>query len=190
MTNVRAGKGFIGPTIVQKLPGNNWTTVRAFKYVAARQEFTVPVCSDTDFASIPRVFAWLVPRAGDSVSAAILHDHLWRVEAPAGRVAYREADGILRQALRMSGVPFILRWLCWTAVRWGALTRPRGYLGWWKDAPLVLTWTVIAAPIVLPPALVVSVALLIMQVFEACSWVILKPFSRKRVNDPKISVKT
>lgn len=190
LANYDSVKGFQRRVAVVKLDGQNWQTLRAFAYDASRQQFIVPNCSMTDFASIPRVFAWLIPRTGDSVQAAVLHDHLWRVEAPAGRIAYREADGILRQALRVSGVPFVLRWLCWTAVRWGALTKHRGTAGWWKDAPLVLLWTILALPVVLPPAIVVAVSLIVVQVAEGISWLVLKPFSAKRVNKPAVSLKT
>lgn len=182
--------GFTGPTVVQKLAGNNWRTVEAFQYIATHQGFKVPAGSSTDFASIPRVFAWLIPRAGDSVTAAILHDHLWRVEAPAGKIPYRDADGLLRQALRVCGVPFVLRWLCWTAVRWGALTRRNGYKGWWKDSPLVLLWTLVSLPVVLPPAAVVAVSLMVVQAAEGVSWLAIRPFSRKQVNTPGVSTKT
>jgi Protein of unknown function (DUF1353). len=184
-----ANLGFTGPVIVTKREGNNWETLTGFRYDANEISFQVPAKSPTDFASVPRVFAWLIPRAGDSVPAAILHDHLWRDEAPAGRIAYREADGILRQALRVSGVPFVLRWLCWTAVRWGALTRKNGFKGWWKDFPLVLCWTLAALPVVLPAAILVGAALAVVQVAELVTWVVLYPFSRKVVNHPRVGVK-
>lgn len=62
--------GFFGSTIVRKLDGPNWETQVPLAYYATRQTFIVPVGSATDFASVPRVFAWLIPRAGDSVPAA------------------------------------------------------------------------------------------------------------------------
>lgn len=184
--------GFHGGVSVLKKKGENWRTQEAFCYNARKQQFVVPKYSDTDFASVPRLLAWLIPRAGDSVPAAILHDHLWRVEAPAGRIAYREADGILRQALRRRGVPFVLRWLCWTAVRWGALTRRNGTVGWWRDAPMVVLWTVLALPVVIPPVVAVGAALVVVQIAEAATWAVLKvnPFAKKRVNRPKVSLKT
>lgn len=183
--------GFHGAIAVRKRKGENWETLQDFTYTANKQTFTVPAGSKTDFASQPRTLAWLIPKAGDSVPAAILHDHLWRKEAPAGRITYREADGILRQALRRRNVPFILRWLAWTAVRWGSLTRPGGTKDWWKDTPLVLTWTLLALPVVLPPAITVAAALIVIQLAETLTWLILKPTTRtKRVNKPTIGTTT
>lgn len=183
--------GFHGTIEVRKRKGENWETLKIFTYNARHQTFHVPAGSQTDFASVPRPLAWLIPRAGDSVPAAILHDHLWRKEAPNGRITYREADGILRQALRRRNVPFILRWLAWTAVRWGALTRRNGHKQWWKDAPLVITWTLLATPIVLPAATLVTISLLVIKLAETLTWLILKPTTRtKRVNKPTIGTTT
>lgn len=177
--------------LLDKLREDNWRTWMPFGYQASRQYFEVPKGFVTDLASIPRVLAWIIPRAGASVLAAILHDRLWRWYALRGEVTYREADGILRQALRVSGVPLTQRWLAWTAVRWSSLfTRKNGYKGWWRDAPLVLLWTLIALPIVLPPAVVVGLALAALQVIEVIVWSALKVFgSRKRINHPAIGVK-
>lgn len=188
----RIPDGFAGPAVVEQTNHLEWRLVRELRYGANSQEFTVPVGATTDFASVPRLTAWLMPRSGPSARAGILHDHLWRVEAPAGRIAYREADGILRQALRRCGVPFVLRWLCWTGVRWGALlTRKNGYVGWWRDAPLVLLWTVLALPVVLPPTVVIGLALVVIAVVEALCWVPLRLGSRrKQVNPPKITIHT
>ncbi|MGI8647207.1 MAG: DUF1353 domain-containing protein [Mycobacteriales bacterium] len=83
-----AALGFVGITVVRQVEGENWVTVEPLRYTATRQRFEVPAGSSTDFASVPRVFAWLVPRSGASVAPAILHDYLWRVEAPAGRIKY------------------------------------------------------------------------------------------------------
>lgn len=185
-----ANLGFTGPVTVTKKDGNNWETFTGFRYDANEISFQVPAGSETDFASVPRVLAPLIPRAGDSVPAAILHDHLWRVEAPAGRITYREADGILRQALRVSGVPFVQRWLAWTAVRWGALTRKKGNVGWWKDAPLVLLWTVLEIPFIAPSAIGNTVTLVFLQAQELLAWPILRPVSRKTVNPPNVGIKT
>lgn len=185
------GPGFTSPTVVRQIEDGSWVTVAPLRYTAARQTFEVPVGSSTDFASIPRMLAWLVPRSESSVAPAILHDYLWRVEAPAGNIEYRDADGILRQALRVAGVPFVLHWLYWCAVRWTALTtRSRGHIGWLRDAPLVLLWTLLALPVVVPPAALVALALVVLQVAETLAWLVIRPMSRKQVNPPKVTMKT
>lgn len=178
-------KGFTGSAIVAKVDGNDWKLKHDILYTASRQTFRVYRGFVTDFASVPRVLAWLVPRVGDSVLPAILHDFLWRVVVPAGYVGHQCADGIFRQALRLEGVPFVLRWLCWTAVRWGALTRPGGWQGWSYDAPYVLLWTLIALPLVLPAVVAITATLVLVQLSELLAW----PFlwlsgSEKRVNKP------
>lgn len=184
--------GFDGPAVVEQLSANRWRVLRALSYQADTQTFTVPVGSTTDFTSVPRPVAWLIPKLGTYARPAILHDHLWRTEAPAGRITYREADAIMRQALRRGGVPFVLRWLTWTGNRWAALlTRERGDVGWWRDAPLVLLWSVCAVPVVAPPAALVALALIIIAIVEKVLWAPLRVLSRhNRVNPPTIDTTT
>ena len=100
------------------------------------------------------MFVWLLPRYGRYTKAAILHDHLWRVAVPAGELSLRDADGILRRALRELGVPFLRRWLMWAAVRYGALKKGGANADWWKEFPRVLLVSIVVVPFVLPPALV------------------------------------
>ena len=138
--------GFTGVLTATKLYGNNWLPEKPIHYQGLWQRFTIPALFITDFASVPRILAWLVIRIGKGARAVILHDYLWRILVPLGTLTYRQADAILRQALREGDadktlndtagdrVPFIQRWLMWTAVRWGALTRPGGRKHWWKDA--------------------------------------------------------
>jgi hypothetical protein len=80
----------------------------------------------------------------------VLHDWLIVRAIPAGFVSSRDADGIFRRVLREQGVPFVKRWLMWTGVRWGALFNPPRRAGWLRDLPLVLIWTLLALPVVLP----------------------------------------
>jgi hypothetical protein len=180
-------KGFFGTAVMAKVGGNDWDMKRLLMYTANRQTFRIPAGFRTDFASVPRVLAWLVPRIGDSVLPAILHDFLWRILVPLGYLGHVCADGIFRQALRLEGVPFVLRWLCWTAVRWGALTRPGGWRGWSETAPHVLFWTVVALPLLLPAVVTVTAALLLLQLSELAAWPFLKlSRSDKRLNAPVI----
>ena len=83
--------------------------------------FVVPAGFRTDFASVPRVVTWLVPRFGAYTLAAILHDWLVTEGLRTGVVTSRQADGIFRRVMRESGVPVLRRWLMWAGVRWGAL---------------------------------------------------------------------
>ena len=74
---------------------------------------------DTDLASVPQIFTWLVPRSGVHLPAAILHDGLVPPSAktyvgPA--VTRQQADRIFRDAMRDLGTGWIQRWLIWTAV--------------------------------------------------------------------------
>ena len=71
----------------------------------------------------------------------------------------RDADGIFRRSMRELGVPVVRRWMMWTGVRWGALANPRGRRGWVLSAPAVLAVSVLAAPVVVPPGLVILWAL-------------------------------
>jgi Protein of unknown function (DUF1353) len=58
---------------------------------------------ETDFASVPRVFVWFLPRYGRYTKAAILHDYLWREAVPAGKLRLAEADVIFRHAMHELG---------------------------------------------------------------------------------------
>lgn len=149
------------PVAVSQVGPSEWQLTHAMIYHGDTQTFIVPIGQTTDFASVPAVLTWLVP-IETGVAAAVLHDWLWRVQVPAGVLAYPDADGLLRQALGTLGVSVPRRWLMWAAVRWGALSRPGGWNGWWADAPAVLGITALALPIVLPavfliPSLVVFV---------------------------------
>jgi Protein of unknown function (DUF1353) len=154
--------------LVRQVDEREWEVVEPLTYRGSTDEFTVPAGMPTDFASVPRVFVWFLPRYGRYTKAAILHDYLWRfrVGDPDAPVSRRDADGLFRRVMRELGVPFLRRWIMWTAVRWAALTKPDGRRGWWKDAPRVLLVTIVALPFALPPALVVLLGLAGFYVLE------------------------
>jgi hypothetical protein len=145
--------------VVRRRDDNTWTVVEELVYRGRRDVFVVPAGFPTDFASVPRVVVWLVPRFGRYTLAAILHDWLCRDGIGAGLVSPRDADGLFRRAMRELGVPVVRRWLMWTGVRWGALTDPPRRAGWILSAPGVLVITALAAPVVVPPAVLVALAL-------------------------------
>jgi len=163
-----------------------------FSYDGRYQRFMVPAGMRTDFASIPRVFAWYLPRYGRYTRAAILHDHLWE-EAHADRIDYVDADGLFRRAMRQQGVPFLHRWIMWAAVRWAALFKPKGHIGWWREAWRVVLISLLAIPFLLPAAAIVTLALAVLFVVEAGLFIPLKGTQLakgkdavKAVNPPRI----
>ena len=137
----------------------------------------------TDFASVPGLFTWLVPRYGRFTKAAILHDFLCD-EAKEGRFIRSQADGIFRRVMRELGVGFIRRWVMWAAVRLGS--------GWGVFQPslwqflLVLLIAAPTAAFVLTPTVVILVALAVFWIVELLFFLGLKPFSSKRVNEPPL----
>lgn len=168
---------FVGDAepLVRQVGERDWEVIEPLVYRGRTEEFTVPAGTPTDFASVPRIFVWFLPRYGRYTKAAILHDYLWRsrVGDAAAPVSRRDADGLFRRVMRELHVPFLRRWIMWTAVRWAALTKPDGRRGWWRDAPRVLLVTIVALPFALPPALVVLVGLAGFYVLELLALVML-----------------
>jgi hypothetical protein len=133
----------------------------------------VPADEPTDFASVPRIFVWFIPRYGRYTPAAILHDHLCRTQVP-DSISRLEADGIFRQAMRELGVPFLRRWIMWAAVRWGALATGNGRKGWWREAWRVLLISLVAVPIIAPAAAVILVTIAVFYIVELIIWLPLE----------------
>ena len=156
-----------------------WTVVGDLRYTGKSQVFVVPDGSTTDFATVPRVVVWLIPRFGRYTLPAILHDWLCTEGIDTGAVTSREADGIFRRAMRELDVPVVRRWLMWTGVRWGALFTPRRRPGWVHSAPGVLVISVLAAPVVVPPGLVILLALAVYGLVER----IVSPGAKERPED-------
>lgn len=88
----------------------------------------------TDLASVPSIFAWLVPRTGAHLRAALVHDAL--LEQRGEGLAYvgpampaEEAHRVFREGLADSDVGLVRRWLMWTAVMLASMLNGRG-AGW------------------------------------------------------------
>jgi hypothetical protein len=164
-----------GSTVdVRQIDDQDWETLRALSYRATSEDFEVPARKRTDFASVPRVFVWFIPRYGRYTKAAILHDYLCSIAVPAGRISRIDADGIFRQAMRELGVPFLRRWIMWAAVRLGALTNPAGRKKWWTEAWRVALIAALALPIVAPAAAVIVITLLVFYLVELLVWIPLE----------------
>ncbi len=186
--------------VVKQQGDKDWEVIAPLKYLGKHDQFVVPIPMLTDFASVPRVFVWLLPRYGRYTKAAILHDYLWRSRASAGELSWRDADGTFRRAMRELDVAFLRRWMMWAAVRWGSLLKPGGRKEWWKDAPAVLLASAVALPIVILPAVTILIALIVFYVVELLFWIPLKAAAtireavrkepqRKQVNTPSLLLK-
>jgi hypothetical protein len=76
----------------------------------------------TDLTSVPALFTWLVPKTGEHLPAALLHDGLvlgkdlvrtYEADSEIDRV---EADRVFRDAMADMGTGVVRRWLVWAAV--------------------------------------------------------------------------
>jgi hypothetical protein len=155
-----------GSLTVRRVDADRWSLVDELVYQGNRDRFVVPAGFRTDLASVPRMVTWLIPRFGVYTLAAILHDWLCTEGIRSGVVTSREADGIFRRVMRESGVPVLRRWLMWAGVRWGALTDDLRRPGWLHSAPGVLMTSVLAAPVVVPPAVAIVPGLLVYALAE------------------------
>jgi hypothetical protein len=155
-----------GSLTVRRVDANRWSLVDDLVYQGRWERFVVPAGFRTDFATVPRVVTWLFPRFGVYTLAAILHDWLVSEGIRSGAVTAREADGLFRRVMRESGVPVLRRWMMWAGVRWGALADARRRDGWLFSAPGVLMITVLALPVVAPPAVAIVPGLLVYGLAE------------------------
>lgn len=154
---------------IRQVSATEFQLINPLVYVGSSEVFIVPDGQTTDLASVPAVLRALFAPYGMWTNAAVLHDYLWRVLAPHGWIRYRDADGILRQALGTLGVGTVRRYLMWAAVRWGALlSRRNGWRGWWRDAPAVVPITIAAAPFAAVAAAGAVPALLLLA---ATAWI-------------------
>jgi hypothetical protein len=172
-----------GSIVVEELAGERWQLVDPVTYEGNTETFVVPAGFQTDFASVPRVFVWLLPRYGKYTKAAILHDWLC-ARVRAGTFDRADADGLFRRSMRELGVPFVRRWLMWAAVRVGA--GPRSLVGpGLGQLLLVLLVGVPAIVVFAAPVVVIAVAMVVFWLVELLAFVLLLPFSHKAVNRPR-----
>jgi hypothetical protein len=179
---------FESDVVVREIDDNTWELVEPLRYVGNTDRFVVPKGFRTDFASVPRVFVWLIPKYGRYTKAAILHDHLCD-EARANRFDRDDADGLFRRAMRELEVSFLRRWLMWGAVslatQWIKLRR-RHRVSPARIGQLLLV-AVPAIPFFVVPGVVLAIWLALFWLLELLVFVALKPFSKKQVNPPRFS---
>jgi hypothetical protein len=180
---------FESDVVVREIDDDTWELVEPVVYTGKTDTFVVPAKYQTDFASVPRVFQWLLPKYGRYTKSAVLHDFLCDA-SKTGKFDRDDADGIFRRTMRELGVSFLRRWIMWAAV--SAATRSVdfrqrrfGRFWSWTFAKVVLI-AIPAALFFLIPALVITIWNAVFWVFDALVFVGLKPFSKKPVNKPEL----
>lgn len=131
--------------LVVKEVDRYWRVLQPLEYKGNMDLFVVPIGFSTDFASVPKLFQWLLPKTGLYTKAAVLHDYLCRLaerriwedgsprdpgDAGPRKLNRADADGIFRRVMAELGVSFLQRWLMWGGVRWPSLMKS-GF----KDGP-------------------------------------------------------
>jgi len=175
-----------GSLTVRRVDADEWSLIDDLVYEGRWQRFVVPAGFRTDFATVPLVVGWLVPRFGAYTLAAILHDWLCTEGIRSGTVTSRQADGIFRRVMRESGVPVLRRWLMWAGVRWGALTDEQRRADWLVSAPGVLVISLLAAPLVVPPGILILPALLVYAVAERLVSLVAPTRAQELVVDTRV----
>jgi hypothetical protein len=121
--------GFTTALVVEQVRDFDWKLTKALRYRGNRDPFVVPKDFETDFASVPKIFQWLIPTSGRYTKPAVLHDFLCQHGDDAG-CSIEDADGIFRRSMHEVGVPFLTRWVMWAAVRWRSLLK-----SWFRAGP-------------------------------------------------------
>ena len=136
---------FTAPLIVTPLgDGKNWQIIYStegndrFAYEIGKEGSGLmvkpPANFVTDFASVPRLFWWLLPRWGRYGNAAVIHDflyrdgHLIRIEPPRiTKPTRKRADEIFLEGM------IVLRVKPWKRqmIYWGV--RIGGWYPWWQN---------------------------------------------------------
>lgn len=185
---------FLSDLVVRDLGDNNWKVLQPLVYQGRKQKFDVPAGAETDFASVPILFQWLIPRSGKYTKAAVLHDYLWRVPEAHVGVSRGEADDIFRRCLQELGVPLLRRWIMWAGVRLGSLWKSR-FSDRPRDLPKVLLVALFPGVFVVGSGIVVLAMLLGFLLLEALAALVLVALRRqpsvkestRPVNPPNIS---
>ena len=129
--------GFTRALIVRDTgDGEYWVVHEGFDYHVGREAsgviVPVPEGTETDFASVPKLFRVLLPKSGRGNQAAVVHDVLyrrgfvcWRDESGAmGFIPIHrgDADAVFLEALHVLSVGRFRRLALYVGVRLG---------GWW-----------------------------------------------------------
>ena len=128
--------------------GKSWVIVGDFGYDIGEEGSSEKVDVErgfvTDFASVPRVLWWVLPKWGLYGNAAVIHDWLYWEQS----TSRKRADDLLLEAMEVLEVPSLKKKAIYSAVRtFGGWAWKRNK--WDKDSGFnrVITDTVIASSV-------------------------------------------
>ncbi len=87
----------------------------------------------TDLVSVPKPLRWFIGRYGDHTPAALVHDRFIGIATaakPIKEMTDEDADRFLRFMLHRTGVPWLRRWMMWSAVALRTRFAAGGIKGW------------------------------------------------------------
>ena len=103
---------------VSPLPdGKNWVIMKDFGYYVGEEDsgnrIDVPIGFITDFASVPRVLWWFIPKWGKYGNATVIHDYLYWDQ----HCCRKKADNIFRDGMVVLQVQNIRIFFLYWAVK-------------------------------------------------------------------------
>jgi len=173
---------FLSQVAIRRVGVNRWQLLEplCFRDPVTGRTYTAPAGFITDFATVPRITQWAVPRTGMWDEPAVIHDlgceavrEAWEQERENRRredwlqaplpvrqpwADARGVDQLWRRMLRDGGLDPVSALVLWAAVRWGALGSRYRWAGWWRDLPVLLPITALLLSLVLALVLLVAVA--------------------------------
>ena len=103
---------FLSPLRVECVSERCWIVNQDFHFSVDGEQYTVPIDTNTDFASVPRLpFTYMIA-GGVSYKAPLIHDWLYTTSDDR-----KWADRVFMAALKEEGVPRWKRMLMYAAVR-------------------------------------------------------------------------
>lgn len=94
-------------------------------HLGSEEQICVPLGFLTDLASVPRLLRWVVNPSGARISrAAVIHDLLYRSREMRERYNRKQADAIMKDAMRAAGCSKAHSQIVYLALRLG------GFFAW------------------------------------------------------------
>lgn len=109
--------------------GKSWVLLEDFEYHVGSEDSDDSVIASkgfvTDFASVPRIFWWVIPKWGKYGNAAVIHDWLYWKQ---GEKKRNESDNILLEAMDVLNVSTWKKKIIYYSVKWF------GWIAWFRNA--------------------------------------------------------